>query len=304
MLVFMGMSTAQNDEFLLIFTDSGKMSVMLAISGMLGSIFCTLPVYLYMKKRKNKSFSYKLYTRDQATERKNDWERQNTDHLTLNTSENVPQTNIESSPAKRIFTKYQAVLMPIISYIIGVFISLFVIRVDVDTLDNLALYSLYGLLLFVGISIAKLDVIDLIRRYHIMIIIVPFLGLIGSLIGGVIANSSLSMDMARESLSINAGMGYYSISAFINKSVLGDQIGLIALLTNLIRETLTMLCCPLLIRIFGPLAPISTGGATTMDTTLPFIRKHTTSEYTLIAFFNGVILTVVVPPLTTFIACY
>jgi len=137
-----------------------------------------------------------------------------------------------------------------------------------------------------------------------LILLIPFLALMGSLVGALLVNHIFALSKAKECLSINAGMGYYSISAIINKSFLGDQIGLIALLTNLFRETATMLFCPFLVRIFGPLAPISTGGATTMDTCLPFIRKNTCPEYALIAFFNGVILTVVVPPLTSFIASF
>ena len=293
LLVLMGMSTSQNEEFIQIFTDSGKISILLALFGMLGSIVCTLPVYLFLKKKKKNVWGFlSLYSVSDTT--KSDAQ---------DTAPPAPKLELKinsSPPSEKLFKK--DFFYPLFCFIVGILLNLYILKINSDSLDNLVLYTLYGLLFFTGIGIGKLNIIDLFRRYHVLIIIIPFLALLGSLLGAVLVNYAFDFSRLRECLSINAGMSYYSISSVINKTYLGDQVGLIALLTNLIRETATMLFCYSLVRIFGPLAPISTGGASTMDTTLPFIRRNTSSEYSLIAFFNGVILTIVVPPLTTFIA--
>ena len=55
------------------------------------------------------------------------------------------------------------------------------------------------------------------------------------------------------------------------------------------------------VKYFGKLAPIASGGATSMDTTLPVITKFTGTEYAIIAVFSGTVLTIIVPFLVTFI---
>ena len=78
-------------------------------------------------------------------------------------------------------------------------------------------------------------------------------------------------------------------------------LGVIALLANLSREIITLIFAPLFVRLFGKLAPIASGGATAMDTTLPIVARFSGKEYAIIAFFSGIVLTVLVPILVPFI---
>ncbi|MBN2521044.1 MAG: lysine exporter LysO family protein, partial [Bacteroidales bacterium] len=63
----------------------------------------------------------------------------------------------------------------------------------------------------------------------------------------------------------------------------------------------TFIFTPLLVRYFGRLAPIASGGATSMDTSLPIITKFTGKEYAVISIYNGIVLSILVPVLITFI---
>jgi len=58
---------------------------------------------------------------------------------------------------------------------------------------------------------------------------------------------------------------------------------------------------PLLVRVGGKLAPVASAGATSSDTTLPVIQRYTDSATTLIAVVNGLVLTLLVPFLVTFL---
>jgi uncharacterized membrane protein YbjE (DUF340 family) len=78
-------------------------------------------------------------------------------------------------------------------------------------------------------------------------------------------------------------------------------MGTIALLSNIMREIFTLLMTPFLVRIAGPLSPIASGGATSMDTTLPIISLYSGREFAVIALFSGIVLTVLVPFLVPFI---
>lgn len=66
------------------------------------------------------------------------------------------------------------------------------------------------------------------------------------------------------------------------------------------RELLTLLAAPLLVRCFGKLAPIAAGGATTADTTLPIIARYSGKEFTIISVVHGMAVDFSVPFLVTF----
>jgi uncharacterized membrane protein YbjE (DUF340 family) len=80
----------------------------------------------------------------------------------------------------------------------------------------------------------------------------------------------------------------------------GAELGTIALLANIFREILTLLCAPLLAKYFGKLAPISVGGATTMDTTLPIITRYSGKDLVFVAIIHGFIVDFTVPFFVTF----
>ena len=105
-------------------------------------------------------------------------------------------------------------------------------------------------------------------------------------------------------LAIGAGFGYYSLSSIVISKISGETIGIIALLSNIIREVGTLVLAPVLVKYFGKLAPIASGGATTSDTTLPIIVKYSGKEYALGAIVNGVILTLLVPIIIAFIYAF
>lgn len=81
-------------------------------------------------------------------------------------------------------------------------------------------------------------------------------------------------------------------------------MGTVALLSNIMREMITLLCAPLLVRWFGNLAPISAGGATTMDTTLPIIARYAGQEFAVVSIFHGFVIDFSVPFLVTFFCSF
>ena len=54
-----------------------------------------------------------------------------------------------------------------------------------------------------------------------------------------------------------------------------------------------------MVRWFGNLAPISAGGATTMDTTFPIITRYCGEEFAVVSIFHGFIVDFSVPFLVT-----
>jgi uncharacterized membrane protein YbjE (DUF340 family) len=98
-----------------------------------------------------------------------------------------------------------------------------------------------------------------------------------------------------DSMAVASGFGWYSFSAVILAKVKSAELGAIAFLSNVIRESLTLISVPFIAKYFGQYAAIAPGGATTMDVTLPVIEKFAGRRAALIGFVQGVLLTTLTP---------
>lgn len=166
---------------------------------------------------------------------------------------------------------------------------------------NLSNYTLYILMVLVGIGTgANPNTWKILKRLKFSLFLVPLSAVIGTFIGVIIVSLVLPTICVTDGLAVGSGFGYYSLSSILITNVKGDLLGVTALLSNIIREIITLLFTPLIAKYFGKTAPISVGGATSMDTTLPIITKTVGTEYAIISVFNGTILTIAVPIFVTF----
>ena len=155
--------------------------------------------------------------------------------------------------------------------------------------------ALCGLLLFVGLGIGlnpemKKEVRSLSPRMALL----PVVTIIGSWLGALLIWTVLLRTLS-DCMAINSGFAYYSLSSIFITEYRGAELGTIALLANIIREMLTLLGAPLMARWFGPLAPISAGGATTMDTTLPILSQTVGQRYIALSIYHGFVVDFTVP---------
>lgn len=170
---------------------------------------------------------------------------------------------------------------------------------------DFSIYALYLLMLLVGIGIgADKNSWEVLKNAKLSIILVPLTVIFGTALGVAIVSFFLTDISLRESLAVGSGFGYYSLSSIFITQISGESLGVVALISNISREIFTLLFTPLLVKYFGKLAPIASGGATSLDTTLPIITKFAGKEYAIISVFSGAILTILVPFLVTFILKY
>jgi len=116
----------------------------------------------------------------------------------------------------------------------------------------------------------------------------------GSLTGGVLSGLILGMAMGH-ALSIAAGLGWYSLSGVMIAGLGGRQLGAVAFLANVLRESLAFVLIPILGRRGHTIAAISTAGATSMDTALPLISASCGKEAAPASFVHGLLLSFLVP---------
>ena len=182
---------------------------------------------------------------------------------------------------------------------------------DALTDGDFSMYVLYLLMIQVGISIGSDK-----RLKEILAGIRPKLLLLplGTIVGTLLFVSAVSLALKgigmADCMAVGAGFGYYSLSSVLITQikepsigvVAAAQMGTIALMANIMREVMTLLFAPVICRVFGRLAPISAGGATSMDSTLPVIVSACGKEMTFISIFHGVLVDFSVPFLVSFFA--
>lgn len=162
--------------------------------------------------------------------------------------------------------------------------------------EDISLYALWVLLFLVGIGMGgNPQTWQIVKQMNAKILLVPICVIIGTLAGTAVFSCCLQNISMRESLAVVSGFGYYSLSSIVITQIKGETLGVIALLSNIMREISTLLMTPLLIKYFGRLAPIASGGATSMDTTLPIIIRFAGQEYGMISVFSGIVLTLIAP---------
>ena len=184
-------------------------------------------------------------------------------------------------------------------FTLGIILGLAGLSAGQSIVHKLSFWSLCILMAMVGMSVGgNPELVSSIRSMNPRIALLPIATILGTYAGCIIVNLFLGHSIA-DVLAIGSGFGYYSLSSVLISSSRGPHLGSIALISNIIREVFTLLCAPVLARIAGPLAPISSGGATTADTTLPIISSCCGDKFVLISIFHGFAVDFTVPFLVT-----
>lgn len=166
---------------------------------------------------------------------------------------------------------------------------------------DLTFYALCALLLCVGIGIGSdRNIVTKFKSLDMRMALLPLGTALGTFAGSLVVSFILSGRSPLDCLAVGSGFGYYSLSSIFITEYKGAELGIIALLANIIREMVTLLLSPVLAKVFGPLAPISSGGVTSMDTTLPIIMASSGEQYSAVSIFHGFILDFSIPFLVTF----
>ncbi|OPY25396.1 MAG: hypothetical protein A4E28_03142 [Methanocella sp. PtaU1.Bin125] len=192
----------------------------------------------------------------------------------------------------------------LVALVIGVLVGVSGLAPDAlpANLDTLLTAVLCLLLFVIGIDLSQnSNVVADIRRMGARLLLVPLLIAAGS-IAGAGAVSLLIGLTPQYGMAIGAGFGWYSLSSVLLAGISFGEIGIMALLANVLREMLSIVMLPFVVKYLGKTAAVAPGGATTMDTTLPFVVKYAGSEMSILSLVSGVILSLLVVFLVPLIA--
>lgn len=172
---------------------------------------------------------------------------------------------------------------------------------DLNAWGNVSFWTLCALLFCVGVTVGNnTALLKSFRQLDPRLMLLPLMTIVGTLSATAIAAMALPGRSLTDCLAVGSGFGYYSLSSILITQYRDPELGTVALLANIIREVITLLGAPLMVKYFGPLAPISSGGATTMDTTLPIITRCSGQDFVIVSLFHGFLVDFSVPFLVTF----
>jgi uncharacterized membrane protein YbjE (DUF340 family) len=145
-----------------------------------------------------------------------------------------------------------------------------------------ALYALLALVAF-GLHVSA----ESVRRAWIPILAAGSGAVAAALVVSVVLGTALP-----ESLATSLAFGWYTLAGPLVAERAGPALGLLAFLTNYLREDLTMLLSPVIGRRLRGEGLAALGGATSMDTTLYFVTQYGDAEAGGLALASGLVLTV------------
>ncbi len=166
--------------------------------------------------------------------------------------------------------------------------------------EELSFFALCALMFCVGVGVGNdPDTLKQFIALNPRLAFLPLMTISGTLAGCWAVSYLIGNRTPGECMAVGAGFGYYSLSSVFIARYKGAELATVALVSNILREISALLFTPLLVRWFGKLAPISVGGATTTDTTLPVITRYCGRDYIIVSLFHGFAVDFSVPFLVT-----
>lgn len=168
-----------------------------------------------------------------------------------------------------------------------------------DWLEPLGMVLLAVLVFTVGLDIGwNKSIFQGLRSLGLRVLLVPLAVVTGTLFCGTLTGMAFGYPV-NVAAGISSGMGWYSLSAVMLTEMVSPQVGTVSFLANVFREVMAVLLIPVCARYLGRYTAIAPSGSTSMDTTLPLIRRYAGETAAVVSILNGIILTALVPVLVT-----
>lgn len=171
-----------------------------------------------------------------------------------------------------------------------------------DTLDLILMSALDVMIFIAGIEIgSNRGILKRICNLHsaLLALAIPLAVACGSICGALLSGHIAGLS-AYDSLLVGGGLGWYSFSSVVISAMYSTEIGTVAFLANMMREISGFFLIPLLVRVHKFLA-LAPSGAATMDSGLPVVIKYTNLHVGMYSFINGLVLTLIVPVLISWL---
>ena len=318
LLFFFGLQVGANEQVVGNLDTLGVKALVIAVAGSLGSCVAAWALYRWIFKGGNHLPDSIRCSPGQQNTHLQPASHQPTSHQPAKPvstgEENAQADNTDPSGRRNLLSemiKYAAGFITAGFFAVGCVCGVVGVVPQQLCGGGVSMYVLYALMVQVGMSIGcDRRLKEMLASLSPKLFLLPIGTIVGTLVAVAAASMAVSGLKLADCMAVGAGFGYYSLSSVLITQIkeplqgaaIAAQIGTIALMANIMREIITLLFAPAIGKVFGKLAPISVGGATSMDSTLPVITVACGKEMAFISIFHGVLVDFSVPFLVTFFA--
>lgn len=320
LLFFFGLQVGANEQVVSNLDTLGLKALLVAVSGSLGSCVAAWLLYRFLFKERSVLGGGGDYAAEGEDSSIEDDRNAVQGQMKPTAKENncaAADSNNLSGRINVISDKLRSILQYAAGFITAGFFAVGCVCGVVGVVPQqlcgggVSMYVLYALMVQVGMSIGcDRRLKEMLASLSPKLFLLPIGTIVGTLVAVAAASMAVSGLKLADCIAVGAGFGYYSLSSVLITQIkeplqgaaIAAQIGTIALMANIMREIITLLFAPAIGKVFGKLAPISVGGATSMDSTLPVITVACGKEMAFISIFHGVLVDFSVPFLVTFFA--
>ena len=137
-------------------------------------------------------------------------------------------------------------------FVLGVVLGLTKVLALNELETELSFYALAALMFCVGVGLGSdLGSLRSLKRLNPRLLLLPVLTIAGTLSGAAFSSVFFHGRSVADCLAVGSGMAYYSLSSVFITQYKGAELGAVALLANIARELITLMCAPLLVKLWG-----------------------------------------------------
>ena len=306
LLFFFGLQVGANEQVVANLDTLGLKALAISLSGVLGSCCFAWMVYRFVFSKGGLPIASAEGENAESVAQAQEKEEAQTQ------AQAPAHVQVQDAPHSRgKFAQFMGGFIVVAFFALGCVCGWLGFLPDALTDGDFSMYVLYLLMIQVGISIGSDKRLkEILAGIRPKLLLLPLGTIVGTLLFVSVVGEVLNGIEMADCMAVGAGFGYYSLSSVLITQikepsigvVAAAQMGTIALMANIMREVMTLLFAPVICKVFGRLAPISAGGATSMDSTLPVIVSACGKEMAFISIFHGVLVDFSVPFLVSFFA--
>ena len=133
-----------------------------------------------------------------------------------------------------------------------------------------------------------------IRAVGARLLVFPVVTAVSTILAGVLGSVLLGRGLW-ETVAIVCGFGWYTLTPGLIMDAGLIEASAIALIANILRETLSFVFVPVVARRIGYIEATGMPGAAAMDVCLPIVERSTSAEVAVYSFVSGAVLSLAVP---------
>lgn len=164
---------------------------------------------------------------------------------------------------------------------------------------TLIVVGLCILLFFVGLDLGtEGTIIENFKSAGWRVTVFPFVMITGTYLGALAASLIMPLS-AKDALCVASGFGWYTLAPAMLAEY-SIEVSAISFMHNVMRELLGILLLPFVAKRVGYIESTGLVGAGSMDVCLPIIVRTTSGNMAVYAFIIGVVLSIAVPVMVSF----